>query len=262
MKTYKQYIPTFLQLLKADLTAFMPLYKSKVINLSIYMIIVLLTATYLLPGLGVQSHLGPFTAVTLGVLGGMMEVYANAIEFIIDIEGNKVILYQMTLPLPSSLVFLKNVLYYFSISMMTSAVTTPLALLLVSNKLDWQAFSAPKYVLIVIVGCLFFAVFSLFCSSIIGGVRTLSNLWMRLIFPLWFAGCFQFSWQTLNQVNPVFSYIVFLNPFMYVMECGRAAALGQDGSLPYWSCIGIISMFTVIMWIIGTKRLKQKLDCL
>lgn len=250
------------QMLKADIVAFKPLYQTKIINMSIYVIILLVLSTYLIPGTGGPATLGIFTAVTIGVLPGMMEVYSNAMEFIIDSEGNKVILYQMSLPLPYYFVLLKNVLYYFYINLVVGAVTMPLALFVVSHKINWALFSPTRYFIIFIIASFFFAVFSLFCSSLVGGVRTLSSLWMRFVFPLWFLGGFQFSWLTLHTQNTFASYLALLNPFLFVTEGARAAGLGQEGSLNYLICLAVIIFYTCLCWIIAVRRLRQKLNCI
>ena len=83
---------------------------------------------------------------------------------------------------------------------------------------------------------------------------------MRFVYPLWFLGGFQYSWQVLYDFSPLFAYVSLLNPVLYVMEGTRAAILGQEGSLNFWLCILMLIFFTLLCGWHALKQLKRQLD--
>ena len=88
----------------------------------------------------------------------------------------------------------------------------------------------------------------------------LENAFMRIVYPLWFLGGFQFSWKVLHDCSPTLATLNLLNPYVYSMESMRAAALGQHDYLPFWYCIGALVLFTIMFASWGIIRLKKRLD--
>ena len=87
------------------------------------------------------------------------------------------------------------------------------------------------------------------------------GMWMRVMFPMWMLGCFQFTWQLLYSKSPVLAYILLLNPFVYTMEGMRASVMGQAGSLPLPVCFTATLGFTLLLGYIAVRRIMKRLDC-
>jgi len=129
----------------------------------------------------------------------------------------------------------------------------------------WNSFSLAgvhygKFALIFLLTNIFYAILGLWVTSFIYSLMNFDSVWMRIIFPMWFLGCFQFSWAALYQASPVIAYIDLINPITYISEGTRAAILGQQGSLNFWVCVGAIIVFIVIGWTHALLRLKRRLD--
>ena len=93
-------------------------------------------------------------------------------------------------------------------------------------------------------------------------IAQIENVWLRLIFPLWYLGCFQFSWQTLYKISPMIAYIDLCNPMTFIMEGMRSATINSSGSLPFWICCAMILFYAMFSFVLGLYWMKKRLDCL
>ena len=97
-------------------------------------------------------------------------------------------------------------------------------------------------------------------ASFVKNLAAIEHVWLRFILPLWFFGGTQFSWQTIYNIAPYIGYLTLLDPLVYVMEGMRAAVLGQEGNLPFWLCVAVLWVLTVVFGWWAIKRLKTRLD--
>ncbi len=88
----------------------------------------------------------------------------------------------------------------------------------------------------------------------------IGSMWIRVVFPLWMLGGFQFTWEMMYAKSPVLAYILLLNPFLYTTEGMRGAILGQAGSLPSSMCFVAGLFFATLYGAIGVWRLLKRLD--
>src|SRR5438552_2983174 len=105
------YTIPFKYLLATDAHLFKKLIKDKLINLCIWVASSALIATYVLPFFGMSHNYGAFLLVGLCASAGLFEVFPSVAKLVDDIHGDQIILYQMTLPLPSWLVILRLMIY-------------------------------------------------------------------------------------------------------------------------------------------------------
>jgi ABC-type polysaccharide/polyol phosphate export permease len=117
-----------------------------------------------------------------------------------------------------------------------------------------------KFLLIVLILSLFYGALATFVATRIYNMSKIGNVWQRFVFPMWFLGCYQFSWQSLYQAFAPLAYLNFLNPLTYAMEGTRAAVLGQNGFLNYWLCLGMLIFFWLLFVRLGIAALKKRLD--
>ncbi|MBA3954934.1 hypothetical protein H0X48_06455 [Candidatus Dependentiae bacterium] len=255
----KRVLSTFIWLLKADISVFKKEYVGKVIDTGIWVIINIVITSYILPSLGIPSSFGLLLVAGLVASAGLMEVYPNTMSLAADLKGDQTITYSLTLPLPSWLVPIKIATYFALTAASIGIWVLPLAKLLLFNQLSLAAVSWSKLALIFLLSNMFSGVFALFLGTMIKDIAT-DHTWMRFVFPLWFLGGFQFTWQALYAFSPVLAYLDLLNPFLWIMEGTRISILGQEGNLPFGLCILALVLFIFIIGYMGISRLRKKLD--
>lgn len=254
-------ISTFNALLYTDLRLFRKVIMTKSIDLSIWVVTTMFVMSYLLPLFGVSAEFGAINLVGLGASAGLFEVFPSVMTMVADFEGDRVIDYYFTTPIPSWLVFFKSIVFSAIQSLFLAAVALPIGWLFLKESLAWSAISWLNFTSMLVAMSLFYGAFTLFIVSFVSGMETINSVWMRVVYPLWFMGGFQFTWYSLKAVFPACAYILLLNPITYIMEGLRAAVLGQAGYLPFWVCLLVVLLSTVLCGIIGIKRLLKRLDC-
>jgi len=261
MNKLSYWVP-FKYLLATDLHLFKKLIKDKLINLCIWVSSSALIATYVLPFFGMSNNYGSFLLVGLCASAGLFEVFPSVAKLVDDMQGDQVILYQVTLPLPSWLVILRLMIYNAFSAFILGLCVLPLGKLLLWNNFDLANFSFFKFLLIFSLGSAFYGSYTIFIATRVPGMTQIGNVWMRFVYPLWFLGGYQFSWQALHGIAPILAYINLANPILYIMEGIRGAVLGQPGYLPFGLCVGMVFLFCIISIITGIRLLKKRLDIL
>ena len=169
-------------------------------------------------------------------------------------------MYNLILPIPSWIVILSKVVFFSINAAVMALCIIPLGKLILLNKLVLFNISFFKLFLLIICASIFYASLIIWLASIVDDISKIGNIWLRIIFPLWFMGGFQFSWASMNVVVPWLSYINLLNPITYITESTRAAILGQSGYINFWICLLAISFFSLASLILGISNLKRRLD--
>jgi len=252
---------TFLTLLRRDWSVFVPTLKDRIINGLSWFGFMVVVFEYIMPEAGLANY-GLFTAISSIVSWGFFSVMNSAGEMIADLEGERSITYYLTLPLPQWMVFARIALSNAIQSIAISLLFIPMTKLFLWNQFDLASVAWGKFFLIFLLINLFYGFFSLFLASCIKTFATIENVWMRIVWPIWFLGCYQFKWSFLFKVSPALAYCNFINPMVFIMEGIRAAGLGQEDSLPYWWCFTALIVFTLFFGTLGIHRLKRRLDCI
>ena len=254
------YVPLMWNLLRTDLELFKRTIWSKLFDLFIWIVTMVLVTTYLMPSFGLSTSYAGFLIASLVVSAGLFELYASVTNLIGDFEGNDITSFYLTLPMPSGLVFIEKMAYYTINTATMGIFILPISKLLAWNNFDLSNVSFFKFIVIFMLANIFYATFTIWITSRVPGMEKIGSVWMRFVYPLWFLGGFQYSWQVLYDYNPTLAYVSLINPMFYVMEGSRAAILGQEGSLNFWLCIGMLILFTILCGWHGMKRLKKRLD--
>lgn len=254
------YTKTFLALLETDFKIYKRTVKDKLINVFIWILTIVLVTAYLMPFFGLHKSYIPFTCASLIASAGLFEIFPSAANFISDLEGNNIISFYLTLPIPSWLIFVRNILFYSFNTITLAFFVLPLCKILLGNDFPLSQFNFVQFILMFTVTALFYAAFTVWITSRIVSMEKIENIWMRFVYPLWFLGGFQYSYKVLHAFNPWLAYSNLADPILYVMEGMRAAVLGQEGSLNVWICITVLSICTIGFGWIGIARLKQRLD--
>lgn len=257
---FTSYLPVLWQQIRADMIIFKPQFKDRIIDFFIYISLTVVVMAYLLTEFGVRADFGIFTAATLVATSGMFEVFPRAVNIVSDITGNKVISYDLTLPLPSWMAIARIGLTDAIRGFIVAIFALPFGLMFVWPQFQPALFSPFWFMLLLVVNALFFGFFGLFMASLIKNMSRIDVMWMRIMFPLWTLGGFQFTWQGLHTKSALLSYVALLNPFLYTMEGMRAAVIGQPGSLPLWLCFVATLGFTFLCGYVGVRLMMKRLD--
>jgi ABC-2 type transport system permease protein len=262
MNTHSKTIKTMYQLLKADLFKFFRYtFLSDIINKTFYVVCTVLIATYIWPHLGMMNAFGVFFATGTIVSCIFWDCWGISVQFISDIEGTNVTQYYLSLPILKQWFFVKQMIYYAIRSLIPALYIVLLIKIVLWNVLDFSQVKMIPFMVAMISASFFGAGLSIFMTSMVKSMKSIDNISIRFLFPIWFFGGSQFTWQTLKSINTVIAYASLGNPLLYAMESIRVVFLGQAGYLPFWPSIGILWLFNIAIGTYGSYRLIKRLDC-
>jgi hypothetical protein len=220
----------------------------------------IMISSYILPAFGIESKFGLLIWVGTIVNMAFFEAGYAAQELVTDRSGNNHIGYLLTLPIPSWLILIKLgcgvALNCFALSIFM----LPLGKLILQDKLDLSLFSFFKFVLIFLAINLFCGFFAVWIFSWAKSTSRFSEVWRRVVNPLWAFGGYQFTWLVFHQTFPRASLLTLLDPLTYAFEGLRASILGQTGLIPFWFSFFMISTFTGLLAVCAIKWSKKLLD--
>lgn len=224
----------------------------------------LIPLMYFMPLLGLPNDYARFMLPAEAISWGLFDIMANATSLIGDIKGDRVIENDLTLPLPQWAVFVKIAIAncYKSVAASIFIIPFGMFILYLGKGFTLPHSSLLKTFLMLCVANLCFGFLGLFTASFMEKISDIRNVWMRILFPLWWIGGFNTSWAIIHKAAPTFAYLLLINPIVYMTEGIRAAMLGQEGFLNYWLCIGALLAFTVIFGTIAVLRFQKRLDCI
>jgi hypothetical protein len=261
-------LQTFGWLLWRDMRVLKIDFLNNVIDSLVGPAVFIIISGYILPYIGIPLSYGGFMMVSSMVFMAYATTnWRGASQLVADMEGPKSISYELTLPLSSTMVFVKFACTYALNAMFINIFTLPLGKLLLWDRLDLSHFSVPKFLLIYVTATLFFGFYSTWLASWVDGMKGFSRFWLRYGSQLLFFSGYQFTWATLHQAIPVFSYINLLNPFVYTFEGVRGAVLGpeipaQGTSLPFWVCFVVLWVYIGFFAYLAIRNFREQLDCL
>jgi ABC-2 type transport system permease protein len=250
----------FIELLRTDLYILKNTLFDQMFNLFIWMSSTLVVNSYLMPAFGLSPTYSTFILAGLCASAGLFGVFPSVATMVSDFDGDRIIAYYLTLPLPSWMVFLRLIMYYAISFGLIGAMVLPLGKLLIWQQFNITDVAFGKYLLIFILTHLFYGAFTLWIASHVHNMTKIGNVWMRFVYPIWFLGCFQFSWAVLADKWPYLAWFNLINPMTYIMEGMRSAILGQANYLNFWLCVGMLCVFIVFCSWAGIRALKKRLD--
>lgn len=219
---------------------------------------------FIMPKMGLDKSFGAFIVATMPTSCAFFTSINSIYALLTDVTSDgSSLTYELILPIPQWLVFTKYALENMYQALAVSILILPVGKLILWNEFSLEYFSVFKFLLMLIVSSMFFGFFSIFITSFCKDIYSgLDNIWIRIIFPMWFLGGFQFSWKTLYAASPLLAYINLCNPLVYALEGTRAAVLNPQDSLPYELCVFALMVFTFVFGYAGIQKLKKRLDCL
>ena len=255
-------LATCFNLVRRDMHVFWPTFFDRFINGTIWVILTVIIFQYIFPTMGMSQDYAVFMACANTMSWGFFEVMGNVAILVGDLTGPKSIEYDLTLPLPQWLVFTRIAISNALQAMAIAFFILPISKIVLWNQFSLAHFSFFKFSAIFILGNLFYGFFSLWLASMTKSMEHINNIWMRIVFPLWWVGGYQFSWATMSKMSPWLGRFDLLNPLVYAFEGVRGAVLGQAGYIDFWYCAGALILGSIITGYIGTKKMMKRLDCL
>lgn len=254
------YWSTIKALLFMDYTIYKKEYFKKVINVLVITTTQLIVTAHIMPYFGLQSNFGVF------MIGGFIASYAFwksyslVAELVSDLEKEKRLTYELLLPVPSYLIFLKIIISFTLQSIASSIFIIPIAKFFVVDQFNLADISWTSLIMMFFANGFFAGAFAIFIASTIRYVTQLEEVWQRYIFPFWLLGGFEFSWEALHTIFPRASYLELLNPILYTNEGFRSALLADQTYISTWICVPILYFFSFAFLFLGIRNLKKRLD--
>jgi ABC-type polysaccharide/polyol phosphate export permease len=259
----KEIIQTFCAILCKDIEIYNRRWISRAIDALVWVSCVLLVAYNIMPLFGIENRqYGTFTLLGHLAVWGLLEMLTSIAMFLADLQGDRTVSYYLYLPISSSLFFVEQACASAYKSMASSILIIPMGKIILGSDLHLDAIHWPKFFIAFFVLNMFYGFFTLFVTSYIPDLPTLTMVRSRIMFPLWFLGGCQFSWKMLYQVSPTAAYINLCNPIVYIMDGIRCTALPTDQYLPFWLCMSMLILFSTLFGYLGIRKLQHRLDCI
>lgn len=255
-------IQTFVMILIRDARVFKKHIVSRFIDACVWSSIVLFVSQYIMPRFGVAPSYGTFMMFSNIAAWGMFEVATNCSILISDLLGNQSISYYLTLPIPHNWIFIRLALMDAYKSFISTLPMIPVGKIVLYNQISLADIAYGKLIVSYILAHLFFGFFGLFLASITPNLSYITTIKLRIIFPMWFLGGYQFSWLMLYETNKLIAYLNLANPTVYIIEAMRAAVITDHYLIDYHICISMIVLFTIVFGYFGVTNFKKRLDCL
>ncbi len=221
-----------------------------------------LVSGYILPHLGLPADYGSFMLVSSAVGMCFNSVGIDAGQLAADLEGQKSISYELSLPITYWLICIKTAFVYAIKAAIASILILPLGALLFYKQFDITNISFFKVLLMYSIINIFFSFFALSIALWVKDSVSVGRFWIRWGWQLFLLAGFQFSWATLYRISPHLAIINLLNPLVYPFEGLRAAFLGQEGFIDFWACLLALIIFTVLFVMLTLRLFKKRLDCI
>lgn len=251
----------FFSLLRRDLYIFRKQFFGKFLDAIFLVCTNIVIFAYFVPEMGMSTSYGPFLLIGAIASYGFFDIIGKVTNMISDINGERMISYNLTLPLKSKAIFIYIAIYWALNSALVSLMLFPIGKIILFTRFDLSKISFPSLLLIYPTVQLFFGFFSLWLVAIIKQLSAVSRVWIRVINPIFMFGSFFYSWKASYELSPIVAYLSLANPMVYVMEGMRAACLGQAEYLPLSACIFALWLFIFICGIDSIRRLSRRLDC-
>lgn len=258
--TLKDNLQIFSVLLSRDMKLFMGNLGNLFADLSMPLVAQILNFGYLFPLLGM-----PDTMIIPVYLGSMVNLFvqlgfAFTMRIAADINTNRFIDYQRTLPLPKR--WLMGA-YIVSNMIETAVIMIPLTcvgLIILRAHLSFAHVSYGALIAVLCVNLLFFATFFLACALYFNFNWLIDNIWPRLLSPMFCISAILIFFKPAYAWWPLLGYIMLLNPFTYVAEGMRSALLGSELYIAPGICIAALSLFIILNGLLIMRGMTKKLD--
>lgn len=262
IQSFKRSLSVFGWLLWVDMRLLGKDFFSNLLDASAWPTVLILVNGYIMPSLGMPAHYGAFTTVSMVVVMGAYTAWAGSMALAADLAGERAISYELTLPLPYWMVWIKCGLALAVRAAAFNIMPLFIGKVLLGSRFDLSNFSLIQFLVMYTVSCLFFGMFALWSTVITNTAEAHSRLELRLIGPMFFLNGWTASWEAMYAVSAALGVFVRFLPWIYAYEGCRAAILGQTGYISLPVCVGMLIFFTVLITGVSVWLFKKRMDCL
>jgi ABC-2 type transport system permease protein len=221
---------------------------------------IVLTGEYVMPLLGLPVTFGTFLLASSVIGMCFNSAGTDGNDLIADLESNRAISYELSLPTTYWLVCLKIGLGYAIKSFMLNLFILPVAFIVLPS-LQFANFSVMKFTLIFASANILFGFWAVCVALWVKDSLGYGRFWIRWGWLLFVVGGYQFDWATMYRAMPRAALINLANPMVYAYEGMRAALMGGGHSINFWLCLAALWFFIVLFVFADIHLFKKRLDC-
>lgn len=261
----KKMFQTFWFMLMRSAKVSGPALRDKIINNIVWASCNIVVFGFIMSSMGLGNDIAMFITLTMPASAAIF-ISINCIYgllYDLTTDGSS-LQYELTLPIPQWMTFVKYGIDNMVQSFIVASIVSPVGYLFVYQQYAITLIEVLKYYNMLFAISFFAGFFALLIVSITTDfLHGLDNVWIRVLFPMWFFGCFQFSWNDIYKVSPILAYLDLLNPMTYGLEGSRAAtSYFAHNSLHYGYCFVALILFGLLSGYVGIKKLMKRTDCL
>ena len=249
-------------LLWCDIQLILKDWWNNTLNSIFWPVILILANGYVLPKMGMPADYGAFVAISMLIIMASFTAWGAANVLAADFETTRSINYELTLPLPYWMIYVKLILAFAFKAALFSLMSLLVGKLILLDAFSFANFNPLTFTIIYCIACIFFGAFAVWAASLAGAVDKFMNLELRITGPLFFICGYSFSWAVLYGISPIMGMLMLFTPWIYAYEGVRVAILGPAGYLNYWLCLLALIIFIALFIAHGLWLFKKRLDCI
>lgn len=217
---------------------------------------------YIMPKLSsVGEGYGAFVLIGSIITIATVTALDTASQVVSDLETNRIIDFNLSLPINPRLVFVQKALFITLKCMLNTVPIFFWGKLVLGSKFDLSNLSLLKFSIFYPMINLFIGFFAIWIVSWVKSQKTFIHVWLRMYNPMMWFGGQMFSWKQASEHFGLISSLMLLNPITYCVEGLHAAVLGQEGFINFWVCFLMLIIFTFVVGTLGVQNLTKRLDC-
>lgn len=206
-----------------------------------------------------QEKLGTMIFVGNILVIIMVMTYKQTIELLFDLVGNRFIDYQISILQPR-LVILERIIFTTLFTFLMALPFYPVAKLALWHYIDTSHMQWGAFIIILFLGSLCCSAYHMLAACYMSSPSQITTLWARVNIVLITLGGFWIPLFVIKKFSTTLTYLVYLNPLIYISEGLRQAIIGGEQFLSINTCIGALCMYSVIFTLLALYYFKQRTD--
>jgi len=206
-----------------------------------------------------QTHISTIFLIGNSMMILMVLTFSLMARLLFDLETDRFVEYQITIINPQ-LLLVQRIVFATLFAFCISLPFFPMSKLILWNYIDTSHTSWPKLFLILFVGALCLSAYNLLCSTMLKNPKSITSLWMRVNIPLLVLGGLWTPMYIIQSTAPKLSYLLYLNPIMYITEGLRHAMLGKNSFFSIPTCIAGLLILTTVFTAFSFYFFKKRVD--
>ncbi len=216
--------------------------------------------SYILAGAGLGHEYGIFYFIGVIPSVAIVKILHGLSKILYDFQGDRIIDFELTLPVSANLLFLRKALVLGIKSMLLSLPTIPVGIFMLHSGFEAVDIKPFKLFIFFIVYNLLLGFATVWVSGWIKSSKDVGSFWSRYLHTSWVFGCTLFPWKLFYMLYPTWATIDLLNPVTYIMEGIRSATLSSSDYINFWICLVMVLLFSIFFAVHGLYLIKKRLD--